>query len=688
MSNVKDWDAEDFLELVYGDRSAWVDLPAKINGYWSSWYTEWPAEGKVSRYIDAAARDGEDLYYSVAQFGQRGRRIEDVLPSHWLWADLDEVHPTAASKLLLHPTVAVESSPGRYQALWRLTGELRPATLAKLNRALSYALDADHGGHDLTQVLRIPGTRNFKYPEAPFVKLLWYEETAVYDPRKVWAKVKGLVPPEEFDRVVHLKIDRRDVPTRVRQLLETPDDRVVEGERSARLWELECALIECGWEDDEVFEAVWKCAWNKWKGVATGRKMLAREIKKARTRVSAAALRREDTNEKNHENNSNGRSRGSGVNGGLRQPLQKHELGRQNGASATHVDSDEGLRLLPLIGHSDFLWQHIRRPRWMVDQIWSAGAQGFIAGEPKSSKSAVALAMAIAVASGEPFLGKYAVKSPGPVIFIDDETGRYTTQDRMRRFEHKMGIFDPQDVVESEVGIFNIDLSGSEIPIHMVSEFGMNLMDEDHRNRFERTIEHVMPSLVVLDPFYMLTGDLDELRAAEVKPVLKWLKTIKQQAGCSIAVVHHFKKASENTKGARSGQKMMGSTYLHGWSESSLFCTAEDDPRSGWTRVKIETEHRQSASRKDLSLAWTMSEDVEDFIGMEWEVDVPQSVVVKDTKVAKVEGIVQEHGGSMGLRDLRETLGWAVKTVNSYIDKSSHLTVGNAGSAKVVTYAE
>src|SRR5207342_263202 len=148
--------------------------------------------------IDSSLRDREDLYYSVAQFAERGRKIEHVLPSHWLWADLDEVHPSAGTGLGFMPTVAVESSPGRYQALWRLTRELKPSTLEKLNRGLSYALDADRGGWDLTQVLRIPGTRNFKYRGGPRVKTLWVKPDLVYNPNYIWAKVKELVPELEL----------------------------------------------------------------------------------------------------------------------------------------------------------------------------------------------------------------------------------------------------------------------------------------------------------------------------------------------------------------------------------------------------------------------------------------------------------------------------------------------------------
>ena len=113
-----DLDAEDVLELVYGDRPGWIDLPAKAGGYWVPYHMHWEGEKdeetgevvastEVSRRIDGCLRDGESLYFSVCQFEARGRNHEDTMDSHWLWADLDEVDPAvgAREKGLL-PTMA------------------------------------------------------------------------------------------------------------------------------------------------------------------------------------------------------------------------------------------------------------------------------------------------------------------------------------------------------------------------------------------------------------------------------------------------------------------------------------------------------------------------------------------------------------------------------------------------------
>jgi hypothetical protein len=55
-------------------------------------------------------------------------------------------------------------------------------------------------------------------------------------------------------------------------------------------------------------------------------------------------------------------------------------------------------------------------PRCLIESLWGAGAVGVIGGAPKSCKSWLALEMAVAVASGRPCLGRFAVCGPGTVL--------------------------------------------------------------------------------------------------------------------------------------------------------------------------------------------------------------------------------------------------------------------------------
>lgn len=183
-----------FLDRVWGDEDSYVDLPSKVNGHWIPYNVRWPDDREMlERRIESCLEDSEDLYFSVATFRSRGRRLVDTNSSSWLWADLDKVDPVFLSEDHLHPTIAWESSPGHYQCLWRLDRSLPPTTLAKLNRSLTYAIGADRTGWDLTQVLRPPGTLNHKYSPTAEVSLLW-DSTKKYSPQKLIKSIRKIEP--------------------------------------------------------------------------------------------------------------------------------------------------------------------------------------------------------------------------------------------------------------------------------------------------------------------------------------------------------------------------------------------------------------------------------------------------------------------------------------------------------------
>lgn len=599
MAELPDMDCEEFLEVVYGERKGWIDLPAKVAAHWVPFYTEWPNDAAVTRRIDSSLRDREDLYYSVAQFAERGRKIEDVLPSAWLWADLDEVHPTQGAGLGFLPTVAVESSPGRYQALWKLQRELKPKSLERLNRGLSYALDADRGGWDLTQVLRIPGTRNYKYPDAPWVKLLWINEEE-YDPKEIWAAVRDIVPDDELRGVVSPSLPRRPIPSRAKALLRTPLAQVVEGERSARLWELECLLAEAGLSEEEIFGLTVDSAWNKWRGVSSGRLRLSRDIKKAMRHVAAKAVKREDTERIRDRGRSDKESPKTG----------------DDGASVPDPDSGtdeyEGIQRLPFVGYSSFMAMSMEEPRWLVENIWTAGSHGIIGGEPKTNKTTIALALALSVASGEPFLGEHAVGVSGPVLMVQEENAPWMMQDRLRKLAAYYGLISSREAHISRagpgaLGSTSVDLDfPRDLPLKVLNNFGFDLAIEEHRDMLEAEVAEVRPVLLILDPLYLLLGGADENNAAQLRPFLKWLMHLRYKYNTAVALIHHFRKQQSQGPVTRPGQRLGGHHILHGWVDSAIYLEARDEERDGWVKAQLATEFRSMAPQKPMEVALSM----------------------------------------------------------------------------------
>jgi len=603
MDNVVMDVAEDFLDVVYGERKAWIDLPSKVGKYWVSFYTEWPAENRISNRIDHCLRDREDLYYSVAQFSQRGRRIEDVLPVQWLWADLDEIHPSAASKFGYLPTIAIQSSPGRFQGLWRLDRELKPASASRINRALSYALDADKGGWDLTQVLRIPFTRNYKYAGGPVVELMWYKPELVYNPQYLWAELKKMLPTETLEGMKpgkgRVEVPKKPMPAKAKELLRATPDQVVEGERSSIIWRLICLLAESGWTEQEIFDTVWASVWVQAKqgDMRAGQTRVWREVRKGIGHVQRQVSMR------------------------VVAPLGEEEEEDDDPGVDDTSDSvvEEIPDRLPFVGYGSFMAMSMEAPKWMVKDIWTAQSHGIIGGEPKTSKTTLALALALAVASGKPFLGQYPVATQGPVLFVQEENAPWMMQDRLRKLAAYSGLITDRDAQTRSARRDDLARKGrlvvsldfpEELPLRFLNNYGFDLDEEDHRDMLEAEVAAVRPALVVLDPLYLLLGGADLDKASSLRPFLKWLLHLRYAYGTAIAVVHHFRKASgqPGQHQGRTGQRVLGSTTLHGWSDTALYASARESLRTGWTSTHIETEFRSMAPQMPIDLQLTLGQ--------------------------------------------------------------------------------
>lgn len=594
-----------FLNAVWGDEECYVDLPAKSRGHWMPHNLLWPDLEAARARIESALENRWDLYFSVATFERLGRRHEDTLPVGWLWADLDTVDPEVLAVQGLIPTIAWKSSDARYQALWRLSSDITARQAEQLNKRLTYKIGADKSGWDLTQVLRVPGTRNYKYSEAGHdVRLLWIGEE-IYKASELRERVKDVEVVDEwaYDGEGAVR-ERAPLGGRAKSLLRTPPELVVLGERSDRLWELECLLAEAGRSELEIFRLVWPCAWNKFKEDGDrGRDRLRRDIRRALGKVAGEAARVVEETEE----------REGGREGGREGEEREVTVGD---ASEVGADEETAPRRGSLfIPYGEFIVSRFPEPRWLVQDIWTARAHGLIAGEPKTGKSMLATNLALAVASGEPFLGKFRVDTPGPVLIIQEENDPWVVQDRMWRMASSMGL------CGSVVGEGN-GKSGREdefempreLPIGLLNNHGWELDDEENREMLELEVRARRPMLVILDPLYLMIGERDTDKSRDVVQFLKWLLRLRYKYGCAVVIIHHYRKQKQEAPGTtiRPGQRIMGSGTFHGWVESAMYCEAmelsDDEMDEGVMRLKLEREFRNVGPQRPLEVILRMDE--------------------------------------------------------------------------------
>ena len=504
----------------------------------------WPRDrAKILAHMEAHEHD--DLYWCPSLFEGPKRRLEVAMDEHCLWADLDAVDPRDIDDY--PPTIAWETSPGRFQALWLINGgDIQGASWpGKENQRLTYHLQADPSGWDTTQLLRIPGWANHK-PEyrgkdgsAPQGRLItrtgrrYLVDEFSELPDLPTASVVVDVLEDEIDRIDRQAVwgrVRLKVSQRVRELLAA---REATGDRSDALWEIERELADAGCTVPEIVALVRPTPWNKFAGRSD-------EIRRLTTEAAKALGMR-------------------GTDAADPDALEVLE----------HVARPAPLNLFDLV-------KDLQPPQWLVRDVLTAGAVGFIAGQPKSWKSWVGLDLALSVASGQPFLGYFPVEDPGPVLYIQEEDSGPMVKRRLSKvWPGKLG---DRLKLSADGGVEWVP--GQEIedlpPIAGYIGNTFIISDPGWQVWLDETLEAGWNGeryrLIVMDPLMMMAGDVEENRAqAMTEKVFRPLKQLSRKHGVAVQVVHHMRKGDPKAGPQRGGQLLLGSVANHAWAEDSMY---------------------------------------------------------------------------------------------------------------------
>jgi len=262
----------DFFATAYGETTGYMCVAfRRPEGKFDEQFFPYPDDVERAVSLVRSRSLTENAYFCPQLLRERRRVKTNVGQVGSIWADLDECHPR---HLLVQPSIAYETSPGRYQALWTLDEPTDPEDAEDISRRIAYYHSgdgSDRSGWDLTQLLRIPGTRNYKYgqgAEAPKVRVLdWNDDV---QPLEVFR--------DRYDQVAgyeYLDIPFPDfIPEKGEEILErnryringaafTLFHREPETDRSSALFRLEMYCLEAGLQLSEVFQVCRDAACNK-----------------------------------------------------------------------------------------------------------------------------------------------------------------------------------------------------------------------------------------------------------------------------------------------------------------------------------------------------------------------------------------------------------------------------------------
>lgn len=562
--------------------------------------------------------DTTNLYYTPNLFTQSRRLKRFVNGGCWLYADLDEVDPNTLDGdehglLGLTPTLAIESSPGRYQGLWLLDRWLNVRRLAELNQQLTYYTGSDPGNWKMTQVLRVPGTVSTKHGDPWEVRLLWARPHSLrYSPSSIRAIVGDAETPQSASNAQELKLPRASaqrllrryasrLPTEAKKLART---KTVLGseDRSSRLWRLECLLLEAGMSPAEAFVVIKPTPWNKWADTRDGgTAQLWTEINKAAVHVETST--RNTRGSKSESGSTKSRSR------------SPHSKSSSQTRSSTGGNSETGSaspkrprkKKTPpdhsrtLTSLNDFLLTRLPKPSWLVQGVWSNTAHGLLAGEAKTYKSLLMMDLAVSVASATPFLNRFPVAKAGPVILIQEENDPVDMHDRLMRITASRG-FAPR--AHTANGRLHFD-TGERLPVSMLNRQGFHLNDEKDLEYLNKWASQIKPALIALDPLYLMTPGLNTNEASDMTPVLENLLRIKQAHDCGILLVHHFRKTHKDERTQRAASRIAGTSVFHRWLASAIYI----DPTEIDGTVYVSSEHRSFKSNDSFYLSFDLGSD-------------------------------------------------------------------------------
>lgn len=488
----------------------------------------------------------DDLYFTPMVFSRKRRASEYARATSRLWADLDEADPREVDPLL-HPTIAWETSPGRYAAVWCMRST-RPETTERggENHRLTIAVGADPSGWDTTQLLRVPGSANNKpgYRRGYRGKLLWDERQSFS-----WNEIDALpeLPVgdtiggdlieeqalESVDAYAAYARLRRNLSGIVRQYmrLKEADDTM---DRSSIAWQIERDLADAGATLLEMVAIMRPTPWNKHYGRRDELKRLTLECAKA------LAVKKEPER------------------------------------AVLESDSEVKHKLVPFWNNEAYI--KARPPEWLYDEFIPKGGCGFISGIPKSMKTWFAMDLCISAAMGVPYLG-YDLGKHCNVLYVQREDPTTLVRDRhhiIASSKHpRWALSDDMTAIKPYPGALYVETNA-----------GIDVSDDDWQVWLAEQIRDCDLDLIVLDTLVRVAPGVDfDSATASTAMVLNPMKEIARDNDCAIAFVHHNTKAQSN---ARAAQNMAGSGQVHAWADFGIYIT---EKREGFDFVEVDFTH-------------------------------------------------------------------------------------------------
>jgi hypothetical protein len=253
---------------------------------------------------------------------------------------------------------------------------------------------------------------------------------------------------------------------------------------------------------------------------------------------------------------------------------QEERDGRDAAAGALEpvsaaVDVSASGRVRWLLDAADLLAEPDPGPTaWLIDGLIVDRSLVAAVGRWKTTKSYGLLDLCIAIATGRPAFGKLTVPEPGPVVFVNEESGRAALWRRLDALCRGRAI-DPEE------------LRGR---LFVAANANVRLDDAGWQTELADIGRELRPRLVCFDPLArMKAAAREENSQSDMAVLIEFVRWLREETGAAVAFVHHTGHTGEHMRGA--------SDLESAW-----------ETRLAWKRdgqspeVTITSEHREAES--------------------------------------------------------------------------------------------
>jgi hypothetical protein len=374
-------DTQSFFETLYPDMTGrYLEIRRLPSGgqYFCT---------SIDQAASFAATDRRDnVYFGVALRSDQKGDEEHAALIPALWVDVDAKDHSgdrrkaagAISQFEFKPSAIVDTGNGFHVYYFLREPEMVTANnrpyLRGLMQGIAESIGGDRACKDLSRILRVPNTLNFKDPEHPKqVQLIrWHPERRY-----------NLSDFEPYMAEVSLRV-----------LAAPVGDRIPEGQRNQVLTSLGGTMRHRGAYEESVVAALFK-----------------ENVLKCDPPLSEAEVRNIARSVCRYEPGN----------------VTTAPIGNQN---SSNVSEAPPIVLIPR--HVSALLRDAPQVIWQVENILPVGSAAVLVGDAGIGKSWMLLALALAVAQGLPWLGEFTTRQ-GKVLVVDEENADALLKRRMEK---------------------------------------------------------------------------------------------------------------------------------------------------------------------------------------------------------------------------------------------------------------